>query len=124
MLKIDTMQCITNNYLLDIIQKKMSVSIHLHRKQNPHSLNLALYVKATPQELQEFILTIPYFDTTLKNFLTATGEPQTIISQTWELEFVKKCEMWLGSLEWMYGKHSDPNGSRYNTGRMSLSLPY
>ncbi len=118
------MQCVTNNYLLDIIQKKMTVTLPLHRKQNPHSLNLALYAKATPQELQEFILSIPYFDGSLKNFLTATGEPQTIISQAWELEFVKKCELWLGSYEWMYGKPCDTNGSRFDISRMNLSLPY
>ena len=115
------MQCITKEYLLDLLQKKMSVTIHLHRKQNPHSLNLAMYAKATPQELQEFILSIPYFDASLKNFLTATDEPQTIISQAWELEFVKKCALWLGSYEWMYGK---PDNNNYHSHKGELSLPY
>lgn len=98
------MQSITKEYLLDIIQKKMNVTIHLHRKQNPHSLNLSLYSKATAMEIQEFILSIPYFDVGLKQFLVAAGDRQTIISQTWELEFVKKCDLWLSSYEWLYGK--------------------
>jgi len=121
------MQSITKEYLLDIIQKKMNVSIHLHRKQNPHSLNLALYSKATAQELQEFILSIPYFDAGLKNFLMAAGEQQTIISQTWELEFVKKCELWLGSYEWLYGKPCFLNEGFKNSAQKNelfLSLPY
>ncbi len=118
------MQCITKDYLLNIIQKKMTVTLPLHRKQNPHSLNLALYSKATPQELQDFILSIPYFDPSLKNFLTATGEPQTIISQAWELEFVKKCELWLGSLEWMYGKPGGLNGECQNHNKFTLALPF
>lgn len=121
------MQSITKEYLLDIIQKKMNVSIHLHRKQSPHSLNLALYSKATAQELQEFILSIPYFDAGLKNFLMATGEQQTIISQTWELEFVKKCELWLGSYEWLYGKPyflNEVYGNNLPGGKKYLTLPY
>lgn len=121
------MQSITKDYLLDIIQKKMNVSIHLHRKQNPHSLNIALYSKATAQELQEFILSIPYFDEGLKHFLTAAGEQQTIISQTWELEFVKKCELWLGGYEWLYGKPNFLNevyDSNVGKSQSFLKLPY
>jgi hypothetical protein len=121
------MQSITKEYLLDIIQKKMNVTIHLHRKQNPHSLNLSLFSKATAMEVQEFILSIPYFDTGLKNFLTSTGEQQTIISQTWELEFVKKCELWLGSYEWLYGKPYFLNNVYSNNkgnGKTHLTLPF
>lgn len=118
------MRSITKDYLLDIIQKKMNVTIHLHRKQSPNSLNLALYAKATELEVQEFILSIPYFDAGLKNFLTATGEQQTIISQTWELEFVKKCELWLGSYEWMYGKPGAMNTGTCSQNNMRLMLPF
>lgn len=119
------MQSITKDYLLDIIEKKMNTTIHLHRKQNPHSLNMALYAKATPSEINNFIYSIPYFDSGLKNFLTATGEQQTIISQAWELEFVKKCELWLGSYEWMYGKPQLFNSTDIkSTDKNYLSLPY
>ncbi len=118
------MQSITKDYLLDIIQKKMNVTIHLHRKQNPNSLNLALYAKATTQEVQDFILSIPYFDAGLKNFLITAGEQQTIISQTWELEFVKKCELWLGSYEWMYGKPVIVYEKESKNGMIRLTLPY
>jgi len=121
------MQSITQEYLLDIIQKKMNVIIHLHRKQNPHSLNLSLYSKSTVQEVQEFILSIPYFDAGLKNFLTTTVQQQTIISQTWELEFVKKCELWMKSYEWLYGKpnfFNEVNDTGLNGSKGYLTLPY
>ena len=119
------MQSITKDYLLDIIEKKMNVTIHLHRKQNPHSLNMALYAKATQTEINNFICSIPYFDKGLKHFLTATGEQQTIISQAWETEFVKKCELWLGSYEWMYGKPQSANEySSALPNKNYLSLPY
>ncbi len=119
------MQSITAAYLLDIIEKKMNISIHLHRKQNPHSLNMSLYAKATTNEIKEFVHSIPYFDAGLKNFLTACNEQQTIISQAWELEFVKKCELWLGSYEWMYGKPNYINDTdACKSSRKNLSLPY
>lgn len=119
------MQSITKEYLLDIIEKKMTVTIHLHRKQNPHSLNMALYAKATVTEIDHFISSIPYFDTSLKNFLTNTTEQQTIISQAWETEFVKKCELWLGSYEWMYGKPGVFNNENApSSPKIHLGLPY
>lgn len=117
------MQSITKDYLLDIIEKKMNITIHLHRKQNPHSLNMALYAKATQTEISNFICSIPYFDATLKNFLINTEEQQTIISQAWETEFVKKCELWLESYEWMYGKPA-VHSSNVEKGKMYLGLPY
>ena len=120
------MQSITKDYLVDIIEKKMNVTIHLHRKQNPHSLNMALYAKATPAEVKDFICSIPYFDSSLKNFLTSPAEQQTIISQAWETEFVKKCELWLGSYEWMYGKPQFQNEAidKNSYKKNYLSLPY
>ena len=120
------MQSITKDYLIDIIEKKMNVTIHLHRKQNPHSLNMALYAKATPAEVKDFICSIPYFDSSLKKFLTSPEEQQTIISQAWETEFVKKCELWLGSYEWMYGKPQFQNEAidKNSYKKNYLSLPY
>ena len=116
------MQSITKEYLLDIIGRKISATIQQQRKQKPLLLNVASYSAATAAEIQEFVLSIPYFDTKLKNFLMSAGEEQTIISQAWELEFIKKCELWLQSYEWMYGK---PNLSPiYKNSKESLSLPY
>lgn len=119
------MQSITKEYLLDIIEKKMNVTIHLHRKQNPHSLNMALYAKATAAEINHFIGSIPYFDASLKNFLFNTIDQQTIISQAWETEFVKKCELWLESYEWMYGKPAVFNNVNATASpEAHLGLPY
>lgn len=119
------MQSVTKEYLLDIISRKISSSIVQHRKQNPHSLHLAVYPSATPHEVMEFVASIPYFDSRLKQFLTANGNVQTIISQKWELEFVKKCEQWAKSYEWMYGKPNVLNGHHpYKSDKENLSLPY
>lgn len=119
------MQSITKEYLIDIISRKINNSIQQHRKQNLHVLNVTIYPSATANEIQEFISSIPYFDTKLKNFLTSMGEEQTIISQNWELEFARKCEMWARSYEWMYGKPNVLNGHRiYKDDRENLSLPY
>jgi hypothetical protein len=120
------MQSITKEYLLDIIQRKISTTIHLHRKRHPYSFN-AVYTTATAEEVQEFIISIPYFDATLKSFLCSRFETQTIISQTWELEFVKKCDLWMQGYEWLYGKPYFLN-EVYDTGLIHaknfLTLPY
>jgi hypothetical protein len=121
------MQSITKEYLLDIVYRKMSATIQLHRKQNPSSLNMAVYHLPTKDELQEFIFSIPYFDSTLKNYLTSSSNEQTIISQTWELEFIKKCELWVKSYEWMYGKPYFLNSICHNKlhdNKTYLKLPY
>ena len=120
------MQSITKEYLLDIIQRKISTTIHLHRKRHPWSFN-AVNATATPAEVQEFIVSIPYFDASLKGFLTSGFETQTIISQTWELEFIKKCELWMQGYEWLYGTPYFLN-EVYDRGLMGtkhyLTLPY
>ncbi|MES2849929.1 MAG: hypothetical protein V4685_12795 [Bacteroidota bacterium] len=119
------MQSITKDYLIDIISRKISSNIQQYRKQNPHSLNLTLYPSATANEVHEFISSIPYFDARLKNFLMSNNEEQTIISQKWELEFAKKCELWAKSYEWMYGKPNVLNGHHvYKNDKENLSLPY
>jgi len=121
------MQSITKAYLLDIIYRRISITIHLHRKQNPQSFNIAACPMATLQEVDEFIFSIPYFDSTLKIFLSSGSDQQTIISQTWELEFIKKCELWMQSYEWLYGKPYFLNEMHTgNTGnsKMHLKLPY
>lgn len=119
------MQSITKEYLIDIIGRKINSSIQQHRKQNLHLLNVTIYPSVTANEIQEFISSIPYFDTRLKNFLVSANEEQTIISQNWELEFARKCELWARSYEWMYGKPNMLNGHHeYKNDKENLSLPF
>lgn len=119
------MQSITKDYLLEIISRKISKNIQHYRKQNPQSLNLTQYPFATLGEVHEFICSIPYFDSRLKNFLLSVNEEQTIISQKWELEFIKKCDLWAKSYEWLYGKPNMLNGHQvYKNDKENLSLPY
>lgn len=118
------MQSITKEYLLDIIRRKISATIHLHRKRHPYSFNV-VGSSASSGEVQDFILSIPYFDASLKNFLTSRADTQTIISQAWELEFMKKCELWMQGYEWLYGTPCFSNEQHvYQGQRTSLALPY
>ena len=118
------MQSITKEYLLDIIRRKISATIHLHRKRHPYSFTV-VGSSASSEEVKEFILTIPYFDASLKNFLTSLADAQTIISQAWELEFIKKCELWMQGYEWLYGTPCFSNEQHvYQGQRPSLALPY
>ena len=121
------MQSITKEYLREIICRKISTTIQLHRTQNPQYFKLDASPMATADELQEFILSIPYFDATLKKFLTSNFDEQTIISQTWELEFIKKCELWMQSYEWLYGKPyflNEVYNGRLQNNKNYLSLPF
>ncbi len=120
------MQSITREYLLDIIHRKISTTIHLHRKRHPYSIN-ALQTRATMQEVQDFVASIPYFDAGLKAFLNSDTEAQTIISQAWELEFIKKCECWMQGYEWLHGKPFVSAGmtpAGIPGGKQHLTLPY
>ncbi|MFT3682308.1 MAG: hypothetical protein QM791_18690 [Ferruginibacter sp.] len=114
------MQSVTKEYLLDIISRKISTTIKTHRLQHPYPLNNFFGTAPAASEMEDFIASIPYFDTTLKQFLTATAERQTIISHQWEIEFIKKCDLWIQSYEWLYGKPSFLNENNSFNHRLTL----
>ena len=122
------MTAITNEYLGEIILKIINKNINAHRASknnvNAHN-NLPC---ATNAELLDFIQSIPYFDTTLKNLLVGNlKEESIIISQTWETQFIKHCILWAESFEWLHGNNyflSDAHISSIKKNVSSLSLPY
>lgn len=122
------MNSITKDYLTGIIFKKISETIDQRRDARRHQFDNEPYPGATDEEVLDFIITIPYFDEKLKDFLLGNiGEPTIIISQAWEIEFIKKTILWTQSFEWLHGNDyfvNEPQGSSIDKGKSFLTLPY
>ncbi len=122
------MQSITKNYLVDIIYRMINTSILLHRQSKNNTAQYGAYPNATEEETIDFIVTIPYLDVELKYFLLGNvKENIIIISQAWEIEFIKKCTTWVQSYEWLEGDEyylSDAHISQLQRKADCLSLPY
>ena len=121
------MNSITKDYLTNIIFKAISETIDKHRESRRHQFDNEPYPSATDEEILDFIISIPYFDNKLKDFLIGNlVEDTIIISQTWENEFIKKTRLWAESFDWLHGndhflKSVNVDQIREKT---SLSLPY
>ena len=97
------MQSITRTYLTDLLFRAVSETIHTRRTSQKNLLFYLDYPTATTEELLDFILSIPYFDERLKNFLLGNlKEETTIISQLWETAFIVKTKAWAASDEWLH----------------------
>lgn len=122
------MQSITKAYLIDIVYRMINESIQLHRQSKNNGHYNELYPGATDEEMVDFIVTIPYFDVGLKDFLLGNVKEETlIISQNWETEFFKKCMAWAKSYEWLEGDEyylSDVHISGLMRKVECLKLPY
>lgn len=122
------MKAITKEYLNDIIFRTINKSIDIHRNSKKNSFYYEPYPTATDEEILDFIHTIPYFDDRVKNFLVGNLADETIIiSQTWEIEFLKKTIEWAGSFEWLHGNDyflSEAHISSIKKHATFLSLPY
>ena len=122
------MQSITKEYLIDTIFRMINTSLQLHRASKNRSMYNDEHPTATDEEIIDFIVTIPYFDEQLKYFLLGNVKENTIIiSQSWELEFIKKTISWVQSYEWLEGDDyylSDAHISRLQQKANCLRLPY
>lgn len=122
------MQSITKSYLTDIIYRMINKSIQVHRKSKNNDHYNDVYPVATDEEMIDFIVTIPYFDVDLKDFLLGNVKEETlIISQSWEIEFIKKSTAWAKSYEWLEGDEyylSDAHISQLMRQSECLKLPY
>ena len=76
----------------------------------------------------DFTHSIPYFDIRLKEFLVGSLDEETIIiSQAWEIEFLKKAQSWAESYEWLHGNDYFLSEAHINSIKKSttfLGLPY
>ena len=122
------MKSITKDYLLDIIFRRINKSIDIHRQSKGKIIQQETYPVSTDEDLLEFIHTIPYFDTRLKDFIIGhLSERTIIISQTWENEFILKCNSWAESFEWLHGDDrflSDRHLENIKRNAIFLTLPY
>ncbi|MFT3909237.1 MAG: hypothetical protein QM737_07425 [Ferruginibacter sp.] len=122
------MKAITKDYLNGIIFRTINKTIDIHRNSKKNSFYYEPYPTATDEEILDFIHSIPYFDERLKNFLVGNLADRTIIiSQTWEIEFLKKTLSWAGSFEWLHGNDyflSEAHISSIKKHAEFLGLPY
>ena len=122
------MNSITKVYLTEIIFKKISVTIDKYRESKQQQFDNEPYPGATDEEVLDFIITIPYFDSRLKDFLLGNLTENTIIiSQGWENEFIKNTRLWAESFEWLHGSNyflSEAHVSSINKNQSFLTLPY
>ncbi len=122
------MNSITKDYLTEIIFKKTSETIDRRRESKQHQFDNEPYLGATDEEVLDFIISIPYFDEKLKNFLLGNLEDETIIiSQAWENEFIKKTKLWGEGFEWLHGNDnflSEVVSNGVNRKEVFLKLPY
>lgn len=122
------MKAITNEYLGEIILREVNKDIEVHRASKDNFLAHQNFPCATDAELLDFIQTIPYFDTGLKDFLVGNlTEVTIIVSQAWELEFLKRTRQWAESFEWLHGNDyflSDAHINGLKKDKEYLKLPY
>ncbi|CAN5884774.1 hypothetical protein BH11BAC4_BH11BAC4_00380 [soil metagenome] len=122
------MKSITKDYLLDIIFRRINKTIVEHRQSKRNYMLHEDHPRATEEELLEFIHSIPYFDTKLKDFIIGHLSERTIIvSQSWENEFILKCNAWAESYEWLEGDDrflSDKHLDDIKRSAVALTLPY
>ncbi|MBS1496611.1 MAG: hypothetical protein JSU03_01125 [Bacteroidetes bacterium] len=122
------MTAITNEYLGEIILRIINKNIATHRASKNNIDTPKHLPYATNTELLDFIQSIPYLDVKLKDFLVGNLKQETIIiSQAWEIQFIKHCTLWAESFEWLHGNNyflSDVYLSSIKKNAASLSLPY
>lgn len=122
------MNSITKDYLTEIIFKQTSETINRYRESKQQQFDNESFPGATDEEVLDFIITIPYFDQKLKDFLLGNLADNTIIiSQTWENEFIKRTRLWAESFEWLHGNDyflSEVHIKSINKERIFLTLPY
>ena len=118
------MQSITADYLVDIVAKYVNTTI-CRRRNLPQEYFMPKTINASDEEIADFILSIPYFDDRIKDFIFGNiPETAIIISQLWEIEFMKRCERWANEEEWLNDKSSCLQFAVYRQTNAKFTLPY
>lgn len=92
---------VTGEYLIDIIERHISKTIQHRRQLMPNNAELPPQ-HVTNEELADFILSIPFFDNGLKDFILGNTTEQTVIvSQAWEIAFIIRTKKWAESEDWL-----------------------
>ena len=96
------MVSITAEYLIPFIERHVNRTIGIRRNHSIQEIMPESVYEATNEELADFILSIPYYDQKIKDFILGTsGEKTIIISQAWEIAFIVRAKKWAESEEWL-----------------------
>jgi hypothetical protein len=95
---------VTGEYLVNIIERHIGATINKKRGVGDESID----VKNNPpsnEEVADFLLSIPYFDQGVKNFILGNGSETTmIVSQAWEIAFILRTKKWSESETWLQNR--------------------
>jgi hypothetical protein len=96
------MNFITASYLKNLIFLEISKYIQLHRESKNRSFLYKLYEFALDQEVDDFILSTPYYSDDLKDYLMRIDDPGILVTNSWVQQFTINTELWAMSDEWLY----------------------
>ena len=98
------MIAITGEYLITVIEQYVNRTISIRRNHSVQQLTIKCANESSNAEIADFILSIPFFDERIKNFILGISNEQTIIiSQSWEIAFIVGVRKWAESDEWLLG---------------------
>ena len=119
---------VTGDYLVNIIERHINATIRFRRNSPGIPVENDQPVIATNEEIADFILSIPYFDNGLKDFILGnSGDQAIIVSQPWEIAFILRSKKWAESEEWL--QQAFESAPKFYTGQVkasndALKLPY
>ncbi len=97
---------VTGEYLINIIERQLSATIGSKRKHEEGN-SAASNGPLTDEEIADFILSIPYFDEGVKNFILGNAaEKNMIVSQAWEIAFILRTKKWAEAECWVQNKYA------------------
>jgi len=95
---------VTGEYLINIIERHVNNTICHRRAHSVEKIIPECSNGATNEEIADFILSIPFFDEGIKNFILGTSIENTIIiSQSWEIAFILRAKKWSECDDWVHG---------------------
>lgn len=89
---------VTSEYLINVIERHLRGS---GTGNFPRPLSTVEPHPVPSSIIADFLLSIPYFDADLKNFILGKAkESVMIVSQAWEIEFIIRTKSWATSETW------------------------
>jgi hypothetical protein len=118
---------VTGEYLVNIIERHIAATISKRRSVEEASIH-AKNNLLSDEDIADFLLSIPYFDEGVKNFILGNGRETTmIVSQAWEIAFILRTKKWAESESWLQNRlTSSHQFCKEEPGQVTdfLKLPY
>ena len=91
---------VTSEYLINVIERHIRESVA--GKVISGSTASVRGAELPSELIADFLLSIPYFDEGLKNFILGMSREQVmIVSQAWEIEFILRTKTWANDEAWL-----------------------